>query len=42
MKRRIIIPLFILVGLSAILLIMGIFYLYTEAEKVQRSIFVNG
>ncbi|MBO6079497.1 MAG: HAMP domain-containing histidine kinase [Bacteroidales bacterium] len=41
MKRRIIITLFILVGLSAIPLIMGIFYLYTEAEKVQRSIFVN-
>ena len=32
---------FILVGLSAIPLIIGIFYLYTEAEKVQRSIFVN-
>ncbi len=41
MKRRIIITLFILVGLSAIPLMFGIFYLYTEAEKVQRSIFVN-
>ena len=41
MKRRIIITLFILVGLSAFPLIFGIFYLYTEAEKVQRSIFVN-
>lgn len=41
MKKRIIITLFILVGLSAIPLIIGIFYLYTEAEKVQRSIFVN-
>ena len=41
MKKRILIPLFILVGLSAIPLIIGIFYLYTEAEKVQRSIFVN-
>lgn len=41
MKRRIIITLFILVGLSAIPLVIGIFYLYTEAEKVQRSIFVN-
>lgn len=41
MKKRFIIPLFVLVGLSAIPLIIGIFYLYTEAEKVQRSIFVN-
>ena len=41
MKRRIIITLFILVGLSAIPLVFGIFHLYTEAEKVQRSIFVN-
>ena len=41
MKKRIIVTLFILVGLSAIPLIFGIFYLYTEAEKVQRSIFVN-
>jgi len=41
MKKRFLIPLFILVGLSAIPLMMGIFYLYTEAEKVQRSIFVN-
>ena len=41
MKKRIIVTLFILVGLSAIPLMVGIFYLYTEAEKVQRSIFVN-
>jgi len=41
MKKRILIPLFLLVGLSAIPLMMGILYLYTEAEKVQRSIFVN-
>ena len=41
MKKRIIVTLFILVGLSAIPLMIGIFYLYTEAEKVQRSIFVN-
>ncbi len=41
MKKRFIIPLFILVGLSAIPLIIGILYLYTEAEKVQRSIFIN-
>ena len=41
MKKRIIVTLFILVGLSAIPLMIGIFYLYTEAEKVQRSIIVN-
>lgn len=41
MKKRIIVTLFIVVGLSAIPLMIGIFYLYTEAEKVQRSIFVN-
>lgn len=41
MKKRFLIPLFILLGLSAIPLMVGIFYLYTEAEKVQRSIFVN-
>ena len=41
MKKRIIVTLFIIVGLSAIPLMIGIFYLYTEAEKVQRSIFVN-
>ncbi len=41
MKKRFIIPLFILLGLSAIPLMIGIFHLYTEAEKVQRSIFVN-
>ena len=41
MKKRIIITLVILVGLSAIPLMLGIFYLFTEAEKVQRSIFVN-
>ena len=41
MKKRILVTLYILVGLSAIPLIIGILYLYTEAEKVQRSIFVN-
>jgi signal transduction histidine kinase len=41
MKKRIIITLFILLGLSAIPLMFGIFHLYSEAEKVQRSIFVN-
>ena len=37
MKKRIIITLFILVGLSAIPLMLGIFYLYTEAEKVKDT-----
>lgn len=41
MKKRIIVTLFIIVGLSAIPLMFGIFHLYSEAEKVQRSIFVN-
>ena len=41
MKKRILVTLYILDGLSAIPLIIGILYLYTEAEKVQRSIFVN-
>lgn len=41
MKKRIIISLFFLVGITSILLILSIFRLYTEAEKVQRSIFVN-
>jgi len=41
MKKRIIITLFFVVGLSSILLALAIFKLYTEAEKVQRSIFVN-
>ncbi len=41
MKKRIIISLFFVVGITSILLILSIFKLYTEAEKVQRSIFVN-
>lgn len=41
MKKRIIITLFFVVGISSILLALAIFKLYTEAEKVQRSIFVN-
>ncbi|MCR4680438.1 MAG: HAMP domain-containing histidine kinase [Bacteroidales bacterium] len=41
MKKRIIISLFFVVGITSILLILSIFRLYTEAEKVQRSIFVN-
>ena len=41
MKKRIIVTLFFIVGITAILLTIAIFRLYTEAEKVQRSIFVN-
>lgn len=41
MKKRIIISLFFIVGITSILLVFSIFKLYTEAEKVQRSIFVN-
>ena len=41
MKKRIIVTLFFLVGITSILLTISIFRLYTEAEKVQRSIFVN-
>ena len=41
MKKRIIVSLFFVVGITSILLILSIFKLYTEAEKVQRSIFVN-
>lgn len=41
MKKRIIISLFFVVGITSILLLLSIFKLYTEAEKVQRSIFVN-
>ena len=41
MKKRIIVTLFFIVGITSILLILSIFKLYTEAEKVQRSIFVN-
>ena len=41
MKKRIIISLFFVVGITSIPLILAIFKLYTEAEKVQRSIFVN-
>ena len=41
MKKRIIVTLFFMVGITAILLTIAIFRLYTEAEKVQRSIFVN-
>lgn len=41
MKKRIIVALFVIVCLTSIPLILSIFKLYTEAEKVQRSIFVN-
>lgn len=41
MKKRIIITLFFVVGITSIMLILAIFNLYKEAEKVQRSIFVN-
>jgi two-component system, OmpR family, phosphate regulon sensor histidine kinase PhoR len=41
MKKRIIISLFFVIGITSILLVLSIFKLYTEAEKVQRSIFVN-
>lgn len=41
MKKRIIVSLFFIVGITSILLVLSIFKLYTEAEKVQRSIFIN-
>jgi two-component system phosphate regulon sensor histidine kinase PhoR len=41
MKKRWIIPLIIVLAITTMLLITGIFKLYTEAEKVQRSIFTN-
>ena len=41
MRKRLLIPLLILIAGIAILLVMTIFQLYKEAEKVQRSIFVN-
>ncbi len=41
MRKRLIIPLSILLMLMAMLLLISIFKLYTEAEKVQKSIFTN-
>ncbi len=41
MRKRLLIPLLILIAGIAILLVATIFQLYKEAEKVQRSIFVN-
>jgi len=41
MKRKLIIPTSILLIITAIMLVVTIFKLYTEAEKVQRSIFAS-
>lgn len=41
MRKRLLIPLSIFLGCVAIMLVFAIFQLYKEAEKVQRSIFVN-
>ena len=41
MKKRLLIPLLFLISCIAIMLVVTIFQLYKEAEKVQRSIFVN-
>lgn len=41
MRKRLIIPIICLLALTAILLLVAIFKLYTEAEKVQRSIFAS-
>ncbi|MBR4135675.1 MAG: HAMP domain-containing histidine kinase [Bacteroidales bacterium] len=41
MKKRLIVSLFFVVIVTTFFLILSIFKLYTEAEKVQRSIFVN-
>ena len=41
MRKRLLIPLLLLISCIAIMLVMTIFQLYKEAEKVQRSIFVN-
>lgn len=41
MRKRLLIPLLFLIACIAIMLVMTIFQLYKEAEKVQRSIFVN-
>lgn len=41
MRKRLLIPLSILLGFVAIMLLFSIFQLYKEAEKVQRNIFVN-
>ncbi|MEG1556134.1 MAG: HAMP domain-containing sensor histidine kinase [Bacteroidales bacterium] len=41
MKKRIIVSFAILLGITTVMLVITIFQLYKEAEKVQRSIFVN-
>jgi len=41
MKQRWIIPLIVVLAMTAVMLIAGIFKLYMEAEKVQQSIFIN-
>ena len=41
MKKRILVSLFLVVIVTTFFLMLSIFKLYTEAEKVQRSIFVN-
>jgi len=41
MKRKLIIPISILLTITAFMLVVTIFKLYTEAEKVQRSIFAS-
>ncbi len=41
MRKRLLIPLLFLIACIAIMLVVTIFQLYKEAEKVQRSIFVN-
>lgn len=41
MRKRLLIPTAIFLGIVAILLVITIFKLYREAEKVQRSIFIN-
>lgn len=41
MRKRLIIPISILLGVTAIFLVAAIFKLYTEAEKVQKSIFTS-
>ncbi|MCR4965387.1 MAG: HAMP domain-containing histidine kinase [Bacteroidales bacterium] len=41
MKKKLLVSLFLVVIFTTFFLILSIFKLYTEAEKVQRSIFIN-
>lgn len=41
MKKRLLVPLLFILATATIVLVLAIFKLYTEAEKVQRSIFVS-